>query len=1287
MALKRGVLLCLAAAFAQPGFGQVDVGSGAPNDTVRQSFISAFFRGLFPSLVKLPPIADVRRLGTTGYVQEFNELNGSGKLALIRATAGEIATVEGEAAIDTFQVWAAMYAYFNTVGVATAGYPTMDTSPCPPVPNNSCTYQLFNRSYALFVYILATDQGQTFYTRDPFYTQWLGAGGVSALGPATSNEQTVTSVSGAGATLQTFTQGAMYNITSGSSAGRLFIVKSPIYTLYLSAGAHAGSLGFPIANEILLADGSRRQQFERGAIDYTPGKDPVFRYPVSTISLSAPTSAIRLNQGEILTVNVRVYAPNGAELTDRTIVWTTSNGRVATVTSSGNTATIKAVGGGTATVTATSEGKTASLTIFVTAPCCAVGEGAPSSVVSQTFQDAVTRNRLNLRLPAADPVRRLGAGYVQEVFDANPSFTIRYLLAKPDNVATVFVVTGELLARYEELGGPLGPLGYPASDATPGGRQMFAGGAMALAGSPVRLVSGAIAAKWAALGYETVLAGPPLSDAVPFSTFMATSGQAQAFQNGTILAAQAGTLAGKAFFVGGLIAARYAALGGPTGRLGMPAGDEYAEGGRRRQEFEGGVIDYAPGDAEARATERPRQPQVTATPSIAVAGSRVRIAVGGFEANRTLRVSLTGQSDFQVPTATGAYSWETFIARNAVSSQVTVRAADTQSSASAETVLTVRALADARLQLAKVSGDGQVGVPGGMLPQPFKVSVRDEYGTPVAGVPVAFLASPGAQIVSASASTDANGEAEAVLRLPLEGVALATAEAARQVVTFSARGAGAALRNFPKFTQALDSPLGGGPATIAQKGALLVAAAAALRYHQDRGDFPAASGLADPALLNQFLTGYCALGGEGDTFCDGFFEVPETQERIVNLWRLGAFAGAAVDVVVHKPEDAAIRDALAQNLPVILALALTSDGAPAGSHFVVAIGAESNGWIQIQDPSPAFARTLLIDYLYGFDAGGHRWKATLTGAASLAPRQTEIPGFLVSSSTGAIEVRSRSALCGTNFEFPLSPPSTGTFRFRYCGGSESLYQLDLAGTGVQRAVLTDLGDPGGRLDLAGGVGVSYSLSRPATAWKAAPLATTLDAAPAVNAATLTPGIAPGSLVFIRGAGLSGGKLELDGQPVTVLATQPFQLTAEVPLDAAPGTHTLQVESPFGTAARAIQLLETAPAIFPTANAVLNQDGTLNSPLAPARRGQAIVVYSTGLGAVDRQGTLARVRTPVTALIAGAEYPVSFAGLAPSLTGVYQVNIALPSAIPPGLDLELRLRQQGVDSNTVPLSIQ
>jgi hypothetical protein len=97
-------------------------------------------------------------------------------------------------------------------------------------------------------------------------------------------------------------------------------------------------------------------------------------------------------------------------------------------------------------------------------------------------------------------------------------------------------------------------------------------------------------------------------------------------------------------------------------------------------------------------------------------------------------------------------------------------------------------------------------------------------------VEVRFSATPGAQVSPASAITDAQGQAETFLRMPLsEGVVLANAESVRQVATFSARSVQSTLTNYIKLTQPGDVPLGNGTATIARKGSLLMAAAAILR--------------------------------------------------------------------------------------------------------------------------------------------------------------------------------------------------------------------------------------------------------------------------------------------------------------------------------------------------------------------------------------------------------------------------------------------------------------------------
>jgi len=81
---------------------------------------------------------------------------------------------------------------------------------------------------------------------------------------------------------------------------------------------------------------------------------------------------------------------------------------------------------------------------------------------------------------------------------------VTYLVAVADGSTLGYVVMGAILQRYDDLAGPAGALGFPTADATSSGRQNFQNGA--LAGSPAQMVSGAILAKWASLGYDSKIA-------------------------------------------------------------------------------------------------------------------------------------------------------------------------------------------------------------------------------------------------------------------------------------------------------------------------------------------------------------------------------------------------------------------------------------------------------------------------------------------------------------------------------------------------------------------------------------------------------------------------------------------------------------------------------------------------------------------------------------------------------------------------------------------------------------
>jgi uncharacterized protein (TIGR03437 family) len=105
---------------------------------------------------------------------------------------------------------------------------------------------------------------------------------------------------------------------------------------------------------------------------------------------------------------------------------------------------------------------------------------------------------------------------------------------------------------------------------------------------------------------------------------------------------------------------------------------------------------------------------------------------------------------------------------------------------------------------------------------------------------------------------------------------------------------------------------------------------------------------------------------------------------------------------------------------------------------------------------------------------------------------------------------------------------------------------------------------------------------------------------------------------------------------------------------------------------------------------------LAGPGSPAARGGYIAIYCTGLGAVTNPpatGALAplsplsvSIVTP-TVTIANVPAKVSFSGLAPGFAGLYQVNVVVPSELPPGDAVPVVMSFGSVNSNTVTIAIR
>ena len=1275
--------LCCLCALSQTTTG--GVGNGSTAD-VQTAFLAAYNRNGFSALVGAPN-GDVTAFLSTGLIQIFpGAADKTQTYALIKPDA--------TATMNVVQVYPNMYGYYGYLGYTNAGFPTSDTTVCPTLVSaaavgNSCQYQTFSGDYALFVYNNSLSNGTAqLYIADPFDALWNSLGGASTMGPATGFLSQISSQYNSSALTQSFDRGTMDNINGGLYTG-LFGVRPPIYQIYAANGAEAGSMGLPVTAEILLPNGMRQQAFERGAISYNPATLVATQQPpVASLTVSAGAS-LQMYPGGTSPVQVSLAAAGGIAVAGRPVVWSSSNTKVVQIQGSGTSVVLYGVASGSATVTASAEGKSGALNVVVTSSyCCSIGQGAPTTAVLQAFQDAVSRDQLNIVLPAASGVTRLGAGYVQQL---NGPSGVTYLVAVPDSTSAGYIVTGALLTQYLQLGGPAGSLGYPLSDATVSGRQLFQGGA--LAGNPVQLVTGTILSGWQSLGYETGLAGSPTGAAGAFVTFRGTTGVAQNFQSGEILAATAGSLANVPYLVSGPVLGTYNAGGGTGGNLGAPITLERPVNGQQRQDFEGGYIYYTLGSSNATEVDTPRQPLVTATPGAVRAGSSVHLVIGGFSNGASVRVSQSGQADFIVATSGGTYSWDSFVSSTASAGTITVKAADSASSATAQATYTVYTTAPSALTISAISGNQQNGAPGANLPQPLVVVVKDQNGNPMAGQTVTFAASPGGQVQPASAVTDANGMAHTALRMPpTAGVALATASAGRQVATFSAASAAFSLTNFPALTQAVSGTLGNGGDTIQNKGALLAASASILRYHQSRGELPQPNGLADVATLNQFLASFCVTDSQGNKICDGFVALGASAEQTVNLWRLGAFASNGLTVEIEPFDLNSIRDLVVSGAPVLVALSLGN----LGSHFVVASGVAADGSIAITDPNPAFGQTDLNGYLNGFTASGQAIKGAVTGTVRLLPQAPPASGFVVVANT-SVALASAAGSCGNALTFPgtaavagatpLNPP--GALYFGACDGTAPLYELDAAGPGPYNLTFTDLSPAGSRIPLTGAAAASWEIAGGSQPWSVAPL-TTAIMGNVLNAASYTNQIAPGGLISIFGAGLAGSgatTLQVNGQSARVIAATPFQVNAQIPPGTVVGSAQLTVISTNGSAQQQIAVASVAPAIFSISAAqaaITNSDNSLNTTSNPAKRGGVVVIYATGLGATASSGA---ATTPVTVVIGGVTLSAAYAGVSPGTPGLYQVNVALPATMPPGLALPLYLKQGTAVSNTLAVAVE
>lgn len=213
----------------------------------------------------------------------------------------------------------------------------------------------------------------------------------------------------------------------------------------------------------------------------------------------------------------------------------------------------------------------------------------------------------------------------------------------------------------------------------------------------------------------------------------------------------------------------------------------------------------------------------------------------------------------------------------------------------------------------------------------------------------------------------------------------------------------------------------------------------------------------------------------------------------------------------------------------------------------------------------------------------------------------------------------------------------------------------------------------------------------------------------VNAASFRGPVTPGSLASLFGTNLSGGatavaerlplptrladvEVWLGERKLPLLYVSDSQINLYVPEDVPLGQARLQVFTRYGPSVSMEVTVEPySPGIFLVSTdgegAVTVTQTGLPTSLRPARPGEWVEIYGTGLGPVEPDDVFGVLRTTATptVILAGRHLTPTFSGLAPNFEGLYQVNVQVPPDLPAGR-WPLQIVVNGLASNQVYIHV-
>ena len=383
------------------------------------------------------------------------------------------------------------------------------------------------------------------------------------------------------------------------------------------------------------------------------------------------------------------------------------------------------------------------------------------------------------------------------------------------------------------------------------------------------------------------------------------------------------------------------------------------------------------------------------------------------------------------------------------------------------------------------------------------------------------------------------------------------------------------------------------------------------------------------------------------------------------------------------------------------------------------------------NPAPLGAVTLDISGAPSTPVGSV--SATVNAASGTVARSAPL-NLNFMDFTLTVSPSSQSVSAGGSITYSVSVAGRGNFSSPVnlsCAGLPSgaacNFSPNPAPPGIATLTLSTLAStPVGGLQftVAGASGVITRSTRAALAVTAPSPPPAFSSASVVNGASFLAGVSPGSIITILGTNLAsnvtgivqassvplptrlmGISVTFNGIPAPLLAVanvnRQEQINLQVPVELAGQTSVTMVVNSNGvlSAPVSVNLLPAAPGIFTTdgSNGAILHASDFRPAAAsdPALRGEDVILYATGLGAVAPvvgTGQAApsaplpiSVVTPVVT-VGGVNAIVVFSGLAPGFVGLYQLNIGLPPNVPSGL-LDVIIQTGGLFSNAVKLAVQ